>query len=294
MEIAGEEFGFILEMQDLGGNKVLDFNGNFKIQWNWISGKSWTGQDPSLPDRNEPLECEFIAGQCLTEETYVIKNADQPTYIWVGDGEGGLEDVAKFPILVNRNVPAGVVPASASGGPVYQTIADPDDVNATIEHNVGAIVYSTFSIDTEAPYIEFYAAEIDKAGNYIKTYAGNDVLWEDNPDKEVGVAPRRTCQQWNRVRAAGSTQRPGGRGPLCGVPILQAIQQELELILGAALLVTDGLNLSKVLVGSWVAATSQCRDHQKESKGRRPALSTHLDPPLAGNPRLLFGFPLAG
>ena len=103
---------------------------------------------------------------------------------WVGDGSGvdsKLEDVAGYPVRVTLNDPLKVVAASADGPPLWSLIIDPNNPQGSVIGNIGTKVYADFNLVADSAPIEFFAAEVDRAGNYLKTYYTNakPITWQN-------------------------------------------------------------------------------------------------------------------
>ncbi|MEC9281435.1 MAG: hypothetical protein VX642_01890, partial [Bdellovibrionota bacterium] len=176
--IAGEEFKFIINALDDQNNIVLELGTsdtpvNIAMYWEFNHEKSWGGFKATLPPQLQPFECKFIEGVCTSTLNYKFTDSSRPTYVSVGDGDGGAIDVFQKPFTVNTNVEAGFYLAQAQNGPnfVYNGLTETWD-------NLGAETWyqspegNPYSADDTA--IRLYAVTIDKAGNYVRDAIASD------------------------------------------------------------------------------------------------------------------------
>ncbi len=181
-EMAGDAFGFKVELVGETGG-LLDYNGTVTTQWLIDTQESWGKVAPSVLPAT--YDCVFIGGVCDIPAIVTLTDAENITYIYMGDGVEGFQDVFAQPIIVQKNVAEKVVVVkNAPGGPA-----------------AGAEVLADEILNTDMAMFKIYGAITDKAGNYI-TDAGS-VTWTsdrteitnnlvDNGDGSADFTPAKT------------------------------------------------------------------------------------------------------
>ena len=95
-ETAGEAFGFTVRLEsDSGG--LLDYNGVIETQWLFDSAPSWGEVDPTVLPAT--YNCTFVNGVCNIPASIILTDAEELTYVYMGDGVEGFQDVLHNPSL---------------------------------------------------------------------------------------------------------------------------------------------------------------------------------------------------
>ncbi|MEY3901174.1 MAG: hypothetical protein RL189_480, partial [Pseudomonadota bacterium] len=170
-EVAGEPFNIIIKAIDPLGNVDPNFSGTRKFTFVSVSDPSWSLYQPVLPE-GANIGCAFVSGVCLLSPSvvgktdWVIMNSLRPSIINMTEttlpadlaGKNRLEGTFATTIFITESPADSVVLADRPGGP-----KPPSPLEAARVRLFGASEIIQITTDDS---LEFYAALVDKGGNY--------------------------------------------------------------------------------------------------------------------------------